>query len=207
VQSDTENRLQSLLDREELFDLVRRERFARDQRRFDVMGACFHRDAQIRTSWYDGRGGNAYVEATRKFMGKNGNGKHWVFPAYAEVNGDRATVESPASIFSRTVIGGVQVDFHVYCRFFSRAVREESGWKLASFEVLFEHDVMKPVNPAELLPIDWDRLARLRPSYKFLAYVQQTRGITVNPDLYGDDRLEQLAAFHEGESRWLAEGG
>lgn len=53
----TNDRLQQMLDREELFDLVRRERFARDQRRFDVMRACFHDDAYIRTSWYDGRGG------------------------------------------------------------------------------------------------------------------------------------------------------
>jgi hypothetical protein len=53
--SDNATRLQALLDREELFDLVRRERFARDQQRFDVMRDCFHRDAYIRTSWYDGR--------------------------------------------------------------------------------------------------------------------------------------------------------
>jgi hypothetical protein len=32
-------------DREELFDLVRRERFARDQRLFDVMRDCFHDEA------------------------------------------------------------------------------------------------------------------------------------------------------------------
>ena len=41
---DFDARLRAHLDREELFDLVRRERFARDQRRFDVMAACFHRE-------------------------------------------------------------------------------------------------------------------------------------------------------------------
>lgn len=201
---DTDRRLQEMLDREELFDLVRRERFARDQRRFDVMAACFTSDACIRTSWYDGQGGDAYVEASRAFMDRNGNGKHWVFPAYAEIVADRATVESPAMIFSRVRIGGVEVDFHVFCRFFSRAVRAEDGWKLASFDVLFERDVMKPVNPADSMPIDWTRLDQLRPSYKFLAYVQETRGIVVNPDLYGDDRMAELDAFHKRERAWLA---
>ena len=203
---DNDARLQALLDREELFDLVRRERFARDQRRFDVMSAAFHRDAYIRTSWYDGHGGEAYVEATRKWMSTTGNGKHWVFPAYAEVNGDRATVESPAMIFNRAQLEGVEVDFHVFCRFFSRAVREDGTWKLLSFHVFFERDVMKPVNPSETLPIDWSVLATMRPSYKFLAYIQHQRGVKVNPDLLGDDQPERLSAFHEGEARWLAGG-
>nr|WP_295468026.1 nuclear transport factor 2 family protein [Mesorhizobium sp.] len=201
---DAATRLQGLLDREELFDLVRRERFARDQRRFDVMRDCFHPDAYVRTSWYDGRGGEAYVEATREFMGRVGNGKHWVFPAFAQIAGDRATVESPAMIFSRTRLDNVEVDFHVFCRFFSRAVRVEGVWKLMSFEVLFERDVMKPVNPSERLPVDWSRLETLRPSYKFLAWIQQSRGVVVNPDLLGDDRPVELAAFHAGEDRWLA---
>jgi len=198
--------MQALLDREELFDLVRRERFARDQRRFGIMADCFHPDAYVRTSWYDGHGGAAYVEATRSFMGKAGNGKHWVFPAYAEVRGDRATVESPAMIFNRVGLSGVEADFHVFCRFFSRALRVDGAWKLLSFEVLFERDILKPVNPSEALPIDWALVATLRPSYKFLAYVQQTRGVTVNPDLLGDDRPEELEAFHASESRWLLAG-
>ena len=201
---DATQRLENLLDREELFDLVRRERFARDQRRFDVMNDCFHPDAYVRTSWYDGRGGEAYVEATRAFMGRVGNGKHWVFPAFAQIAGDRATVESPAMIFSRTQLDRVEVDFHVFCRFFSRAVRVDGVWKLMSFEVLFERDVMKPVNPSESLPVDWSRLETLRQSYKFLAWIQQSRGVVVNPDLLGDDRPDELAAFHAGEDRWLA---
>lgn len=203
---DAASRLQAFMDREELFDLVRRERFARDQRRFDVMRDCFHPDAYVRTSWYDGHGGEAYVEATRKLMGRTGGGKHWVFPAFAQIAGDRATVESPAMIFSRVDLGTMEADFFVFCRFFSRAVRVEGNWKLMSFEVLFERDVMKPVNPSDVMPIDWAAIASLRPSYRFLAYVQSLRGVDVNPNLLGDDRPEELAEFHSGEERWLSAG-
>lgn len=204
MNQDNETRLRSMLDREELFDLVRRERFARDQRRFDVMSACFHRDAYIRTSWYDGHGGEAYVTATRKWMSGTGNSKHWVFPAYARVDGDRATVESPAMIFNRAKVEGVEVDFHVFCRFFSRAVREADGWKLLTFEVLFERDVMKPVNPSEAMPLDWSLLATMRPSYKFLTYIQHIRGVKVSQQLLGDDQPDQLDAFHAEQDRWLS---
>ena len=203
MQPDTNRRLMEMLDREELYDLARRERFARDQRRFDVMRACFHDDAHVRTSWYDGRGGEAYVEATRIFMGKVGNGKHWVFPAFAEARGDRATIESPAMIFNRATLEQVEIDFHVFCRYFSRAVRQDGTWKLLSFEVLFERDILRAVNPAEIPPIDWDKLRAFRPSYCFLSYLQASRGIDVNQDLLGDDRPDELAAFHAGEVEWL----
>ena len=205
MQQDINARLQSHLDRQEIFDLVRRERFARDQRRFEVMRSCFHPDAYVRTSWYEGRGANAYVEATRQWMGNMGNSKHWVFPAFAQVVGDRATVESPAMIFNRAQLQDVEVDFQVFCRFFSRVVRQEGDWKLLSFEVLFERDVMKPVDPSQPLPIDWSVLSAMRPSYKFLCYIQSVRGVKVNPDLLGDDRPLQLSVFHAGEERWLAD--
>lgn len=206
MQPEHSKRLEAFLDREELFDLVRRERFARDQRRFDVMRACFHDDAYIRTTWHDGRGAEAYVEATRTWMERSSTGKHWVFPAYAKVTGNRATVESPAKIFNRVTLNDVDVDYHAYCRFFSRAVRENGQWKLMSFEVLFERDELRPVNAGEALALDPELLVPLRPSYGFLAYIQSTRGITVDPDLLGDDRPEQLDAFHRGEDEWLAGG-
>lgn len=207
MQTSREARLQSQFDRTELFDLVRRERFARDQQRFDVMAACFHRDAYVRTSWYDGTGGDAYVAATRKWMSNTGNSKHWVFPAFAQVQGPRATIESPAMIFNRARLEDIEVDFQVFCRFFSRAVREDGDWKLASFHVVFERDVMTPTLASDPLPIDRQMLDTMRSSYKFLTYIQRSRGISVNQDLLGDDRPDQLAEFHAGEDRWLAGEG
>jgi hypothetical protein len=201
---ELEKRLTAMADREEIVDLVRRERFARDQRHWAVMRACFHDDAHIRSSWYDG-GADDYIPGTQRLMEYSPNSKHWVFPAFIRVNGDRATVESPAMIFNRIVLEGVEVDFHVYCRFFSRVVREAAVWKLMSFEVIFERDIMHCVNAAQTLPVDWTVLAGYRPSYRFLTYAQEMRGTRVNPNLYGDDRREALDAFYAGEAAWLAE--
>lgn len=198
--------LRRIIEREDLYDLVRRERFARDRRRFELMRACFHADAYVQTSWYDGTGADAYVAATRVRMDRGGGGTHWVFPAFAQVNGDRATVESPALIASRTRLHDVEIDFQVFCRFFSRVVRQEGAWKLLTFRVLFERDTMTPVDPAATLPVSREELAALRPSYRSIGYIQQSRGVKVNPDLLGDDRRDALDAFYAGEDRWLATG-
>lgn len=197
------------IDRQELFDLVRRERFARDQRRFDVMADCFHENAWIRTTWFDAIGGQAYVDATRENMsrGTSRNGRHWVFPAFARVNGDRATVESPAKIFSRGPLGGVEADIHAYCRFYSRAVRLNGQWKLLTFHVLFEWDELRPAIAGQVPELDHELLASMRPSYRFLGYARTLRGGKVNPDLLGDDRRDELAAFHQREDAWLAGDG
>jgi hypothetical protein len=198
-------------DRQAIFDLVTRERFARDQRRFDVMAQCFHENAWVRTTWYDGLGGQAYVDSTRDLLGEtntqNYSGKHWVFPAFARVAGDRALVESPAKIFSRYDIEGVEADLHSYCRFFSRVVRQDGQWRLLSFHVLFEWDELRPVIPGQIPPLDHDLLATMRPSYRFLGYMQTKRGVNLNHDLLGDDRWDALAAFHRGEDGWLDGAG
>jgi hypothetical protein len=132
----------NIQDQAAITQLVTRERFARDQRRFDVMADCFHANAWVRTTWYDGVGGQAYVDGTRASMGdrntRDYSGKHWVFPGYVRIEGDRALVESPAKIFGRRELGGIWLDLHSYCRFFSRVVRQDDGWKLLSFHVLFD---------------------------------------------------------------------
>ncbi|MDT0158041.1 nuclear transport factor 2 family protein [Microbacterium sp. ARD32] len=199
-------------DRSAIFDLVRRERFARDQRRFDVMRDCFHDNAWVRTTWYDGIGGQAYVDSTRELLGdvnaQTYSGKHWVLPALARVNGDRALVESPAKIFSRyDDIGGIPADIHSYCRFFSRVVRQHGTWRLLTFHVLFEWDELRPVVPGQVPQLDTDLLGSIRPSYRYLGYAQTLRGVDVNDRLLGDDRWADLVAFHRGEDEWLGGAG
>lgn len=198
-------------DRQAIFDLVTRERFCRDQRRFDLMAECFHENAWVRTTWYDGLGGQAYVDSTRELIGETNtrdfSGKHWVFPAFARIEGDRGLVESPAKIFSRYDIDGVEADLHSYCRFFSRTIREEGRWKILSFHVLFEWDELRPVMPGQIPDLDVDLLSTMRPSYRFLGYMQTKNGVKLNHDLLGDDRWDDLVAFHRGEDEWLGGAG
>jgi hypothetical protein len=197
-----DTRLSAMVDREEIFDLVRRERFARDQRHWQAMSDAFHPDAHIRSSWFDGNAVD-YVADTSSRAGRFGNSKHWVFPVFLNISGNRATVESPALIFNRFLLDNVEIDTRVYCRFFSRVERRDDVWRLSSFEVVFERDLMETVNPLDPLPIDWSVLSTYRPSYRFLTYVQESRGTRVNRNLYGDDRRDELQHFYDAEARWV----
>lgn len=202
-----DQRLQRLLERSEIFDLVRLERFYRDQRDWDGLLGCYLKHAPVRTTWFAG-GIEDFVEASRRKMSGPGASaaKHWIFPTVLRITGERALVESPAAIFDRLTFDGVEFDSFQYCRFVSRLVRNAAGWRLASFEGIYQRDHLRSVNPAEPLPVDWDAIKTLRPSYKFLAYTQLRRGYQVDPELLGDDRPDLLTAFYAREQRWLETG-
>ena len=203
----TDARLLRLLDRTEIFDLVRIERFYRDVRDWNGLIGSYVPKSPVRTTWFDGTIEDFAAASRRKMTGAGASvAKHWIFPALLQINGDRALVESPAAIFDRLTFDGVEFDTFQYCRFFSRVMRTATGWKLASFEGIYQRDTMRSVNPAEPPPVDWDMLKTLRPSYKFLAYTQLRRGYTVNPELLGDDRPDLLATFYARERQWLAAG-
>jgi len=196
-------RLTRLLDRTEIFDLVRFERLCRDQRDFAGMIACYVPNAPVRTSWFDGTVED-FAEASRQKMSSGSSqAKHWIMPARLEIKDRRALVESPACIFDRLTFDGIEFDMFQYCRFFSRVVQTADGWKLGSFEGIYQRDRLETVDPRNPLPVDWTIIATLRPSYKFMGYTQIKRGYTLNPELLGDDRPDLLQAFYAREQKWL----
>jgi SnoaL-like domain len=198
-------RVARLLDRTEIFDLVRFERLCRDQRDFSGMVACYVANAPVRTTWFDGTVED-FAEASRRKMTSGSQAKHWIMPARLEIAGARALVESPALIFDRLTFDGIEFDIFQYCRFVSRVIKTTAGWRLGSFEGIYQRDQMQTVDPRQPLPVDWDVIATLRPSYKFIGYTQVKRGYNVNPDLLGDDRPDLLDAFYAREQKWLKTG-
>lgn len=198
-------RLERLLDRTEIFDLVRYERLCRDQRDFSGMIACYVPKAPVRTTWFDGTIED-FAEASRKKMTSGSQAKHWIMPARLDIDHTRALVESPAVIFDRLTFDGIEFDTFQYCRFVSRVIKTAQGWKLGSFEGIYQRDQMQTVDPRDPLPVDWDVVKSLRPSYKFIGYTQVKRGYALNPELLGDDRPDLVQAFYASERKWLESG-
>ena len=73
-------RLERLLDRTEIFDMVRFERLCRDQRDFAGMVGCYVPNAPVRTTWFDGSVED-FAAASRKKMTSGSQAKHWIMPA------------------------------------------------------------------------------------------------------------------------------
>lgn len=196
------NEMTPLQDELELFQLVRHERFSRDSGNWDALTECYIADSWVQTTWFRGTGAE-FSDMSRDMAEKGRHSKHPIWPIYAKVNGDRALVESYAEIQNRSMIEGVEVDMVQYCRFFSQAVRTEKGWRFKSFEAIYQKDAIAPVNPHDVVPIDWPAVQQYRASYRIWAWAMVQRGYVVPDDLLGDDRPDLMEAFYSEMDAWL----
>lgn len=195
------------LDKLQIFELVRLERLWRDLGEWDKLAEAYTDDGVIRTAWFHGNA-KEFAEGSKVMADRGRHSKHPIWPVYARVNGDRALVESRAEIQNRSEIGGLAVDTTQYVRFCSRVCRTPAGWRLGSFEGIYEKGTIAPVNPADVVPIDWAEVtaATLRTSYQLHAWALARRGYSVGDDLLGDDRPQQVRDFYAAEDAWLLGG-
>ena len=196
------------LDKLAIIELVRLERFWRDQGDWDRLAGAYTDDSYVRTTWFEGTG-KEFAEASREMAEERGRAsKHLITPTVVRINGDRALVESLGEIHNRSDLDGVEVDTIQYCRFFSRVVRTPDGWRLASFEGIYQKDVMLPVHPGDHVPLARDELDQLRAPYRIWAYMLSRRGYQINQDdIVADDRPDLLAEFYADAERWLTTEG
>jgi hypothetical protein len=194
------------VDRQEIFELVRLERFWRDQREWQKLADMYIAESQVCTTWFLGTGAEFAAASKVMYEERGSRGKHMIWPAHCRVNGDRAICESPGTIYSRSLFGGVEVDMMNYARFHSLIVRTAQGWRMKSFMGIYMKDTMTAVNPEDRLPVDWNEIKKFRPDYRFLCYSMMQRGYSVSQELPGDARQDITNAHYAKADRWLETG-
>jgi hypothetical protein len=130
-------------------------------------------------------------------------GFHEITPVRAEIHGSRALVESRGQVLLRPRISDVECDLTSWCRFVAGLEERDGEWRMLFFDNIYTKDRVDPTSPGEAIPADTELLAQLRPSYRWLAYTNEARGIPVPPDLPGDDRPDLVDAFWADARTWL----
>lgn len=195
-----------MLDKQAISEIVRLERFWRDRAEWDKLAGAYTADSRVKTTWFDGTG-REFAEASREMAEQRGRSSvHMITPTEIRVNGDRALCESLGEIHNRALLDGIEVDTLMYCRFFSRLCRTSAGWRLASLDGIYVKDQITPVDPADVLPVDWTELRSLRPSYRVWAYMISRRGYEIGSEERADDRPDLLAPFYAAADHWLETG-
>src|SRR5512139_1332083 len=119
--------------------LVLAERECRDMGRWDRMKACFHPDAVVRISWFQGNA-HDFVDASRGMAGRGVLAKHRLGPVAVRVNGTRAVATLAVIIDIPAEVRGVSLMLSSHARGFYRAERRNGEWRLSSFEVFYMRD-------------------------------------------------------------------
>jgi hypothetical protein len=204
ITAPDQSAIREMLDRDSIFNLVRLERFWRDQCEWDKLEASFTEDGVVRVSWFEGSA-HDFAEGSRGMRHSGTLTKHLILPTHLRLNGNRALAESYGQVHLCDKLDGIEYELICHCRFLSRVVRTTQGWRLATLECIYIRDVMSAIKPWETLVIDPDRLAKQRHAYRFLSYVLSAR-YKINQVLPGDDRPDILEKLYKAASDWLETG-
>ncbi|WP_238881780.1 nuclear transport factor 2 family protein [Clostridium sp. YIM B02551] len=183
-----------MLDKFAVRELVEFERFCRDNALWDHMHECYTENSTVTVSWYKGDG-RGFVNASSKMKTV---APHKLNNTLVWLNDGKAVAVSMACIQTRKEINGVQMDLTSYVRLIYTAVKEDSCWKIASMEAIYEKDCLIPASPEDMKPNP-----NSRDSYANLAKVIGSEGYEIDQDLAGDDRPEVREALLARVENWL----
>lgn len=174
--------------------LVLAERECRDLGRWDRMKACYHEDAVVRISWFQGNA-HDFVDASRDMARRGVLAKHRLGPVSVRVHGTQAVATLAVIIDIPSEVRGVQLMLSSHARVFYRAEMRRGEWRLSSFEVFYMRDELVAQIPGEAVPVTAADVAGFRRPYRFLSFVLAQGGFPVRDDLAGEDRPETVEAL------------
>jgi hypothetical protein len=186
--------IENMLDKFAVKELIEFERYCRDNRLWEQMKRCYATDSRVTTSWYNGDG-CGFVDASSKMRTA---APHKIYSTLVWVNGTKAAAITSACIQSRFEMGGERLDLSSYVRLVYTAVKENSEWKLASLDCIYEKDCLIPASPQGMEPPE-----DARASYAHVITVIGREGYDMNPDLAGDDRPDLRDALLDKTRAWF----
>lgn len=194
--------LSEQIDRIAIYELVQRERSARDLERWDEMAACYNSDSDVDISWFRGTGAD-FVAASKKMVTTSLRSFHQMGPTVVRIEANRALAETGCAIHLLGKVGNIDVDVVGQARMYSRVERKSDEWLLSGLRVMYISDCMLPLDPTRSPKLDPARLTRYRASYRFISYLLAENGITSRTDLPGTDQRESVETLWRGEEQWL----
>ncbi len=183
--------------------------FSRDHGEWETMRACFHPDATVLVSWFNGAASDfmARTVAMAEERRPEERSKHWFGNMRTQIKGDRAILETDAMVMGRDFLDDYLFDFTFYCRMYDRIERRQGVWRILRMVVIYDKDRLDPVVPGSVPASYFDKLPvrGADSGVAFMRFRQGKKGRTVPPDIVlggseGERRLRQ-----ETEA-WLAGG-
>jgi hypothetical protein len=173
----------------------------RDAGDWERFATVWHVDGWMTATWFQGSA-NDFIEASRKLFDQGGNILHQLCGWTCDISGSRAISQVKMTINQRALLGDVLVDVVCFGRFYDFFEKRDGKWGIVRRQPIYEKDRLDPVDPAAVLHLDPDLLARFPEGYRHLGYLQAKNGFTVKSDLPGlrGPAVERL--YNEGKA-WL----
>lgn len=191
-------------DRVLIRELVENWVIWRDSRRWDLFRTVWHDDGIMMATWSQG--------TVEEFISRSQSGfdhgvriLHTLGGTAVELAGDRAIAQTRMTIHQRARVDGVECDVACIGRFYDFLEKRSGRWGIVLRQPIYETDRIDPVDPAQSLTLNRERLERYPLGYRHLAYLQEQAGYTPKVDMPGVVGPELELLYSRG-ARWLSGG-
>jgi hypothetical protein len=189
-------------DRLTIRDMVENWVVWRDSGDWERFRDLWHDGGEMNATWMQG-GVDAFLRASRAGWDKGVKVWHFLGGSSIDLAGPRAVVQTKFQLVQRAVVHGVECDVTCTGRFYDFLEKRRGTWGFVVRQGIYEKDRIDPVDPAATLALDPAVLARFPEGYRHLAYLQESVGMTVKPDMPGLRGPEVEALYARGQ-RWLS---
>ena len=144
---DFDKKLQLLIDKQEIEELVSNWTFFRDRKDWENLKNCFADDSTIVTLFYSGPI-DGFIESIKKLT----DSKHLVCNMDIHVSNDRAVAESNTVFSGRVNIKSMEMDLTVFCRVYDFLEKNKNNrWVIKKRVVNYEKDRLDPLGWRSIL--------------------------------------------------------
>lgn len=135
---------------------------------------------------------------------KGVRGIHNISPVLVHFQGDKAVSESVGSILTPFDVDGASYELSACLTFVSRLQNTDRGWRLLTFEAIYDYDKITSVVPWETSRLDVSA-DDARKSYRCMSWLLSARGYQISQTLPGRDRPDLVDEFMKAHLEWLRE--
>lgn len=189
-------------DKAEIRDVIESWAVLRDAGDFDRLTACYHADATMHVTWFQGPA-RQFVDKARASFSRGHFSGHLLGACHIDLAAPRAVAQTRVTIIVRDRIGDALYDIESIGRFYDLFELRERRWAIAERHAVYEKDRADPVYPGETHAFDRAILDGFPDGYRYLAYWQTKRGLAPARKLPGLRGPEIEALYARGRS-WLA---
>ena len=146
------DRIEQAVARSEVLEVAMRSWVHRDRGDWDELIDCFHPDARIVNSWFEGNA-HEFIEGSRNMMSghdPSDSQKHFSGNRRVDTNGERALCEYYLTLHQRRRIDGYLFDLQTWSSVLDMFERRDGDWRVIGRWRIYEKDRMDPHKPGNV---------------------------------------------------------
>ena len=202
-------RLQSVMDKSEIIEVSHVLLSSRDAGDWEKLAQCFHADARVTTSWFDGTAQEFAVAAKNMMDGHHPTDtqRHMISNPRVSICGNRAVNEYYVILYQGRTMDGYEFDFQTWSVTIDLFENRNGAWRICKRSNIYEKDRMDPHVPGSVPHAYYAQLdlSRYPTAIRYHCYRNERSSGQAPKNLILKGSPEETAARSQAAA-WLAGG-